>query len=363
MAGKRTTLGDWHEGHGAHFVPYGEYDVPAYYDSVEREYQAMQKSVGMADFCHLCRIKVTGNDRESFLNKLVTRDLSDVAVNGIASAYVCNERGGIIDEVAILKTERFFLVQGSPLRRARLLSWFQQNAAGAEVEVADSTIAQGAVELRGPAAEKTIKSSLMEGSLPTEVNTTTVGQIGQARCLILYMPIGRMPRYQVHAGALYTQDLWDKLTYVGTSLGGSAVGREALEILRVERSHPAVGWEIDEDTTPLELGAAMRIDFQKKNFHGRRALLHSTCGEFGRRFVCLKLETDRIPPLPSPVLCEGIPVGSISSCVRSPVAGASLALGFVDTLKSAIGTVLGVTVDNLSVRAEVVSAVTDVGLE
>ena len=55
--------------------------APAYTNALE-EYWTVRRAVGLADISHLGRLRITGKDRISFLNGLLTNDVSQLKENG-----------------------------------------------------------------------------------------------------------------------------------------------------------------------------------------------------------------------------------------------------------------------------------------
>ncbi|MCB2153916.1 aminomethyltransferase family protein [bacterium] len=346
MAGRRTPLGSWHEAHGARFIEEGGWEIPAYYSSVEAEYDALGDSAGLIDLCHQGRFKVSGEKREEALNRLVTIDLKRLPQNRLAHCFMCNERGGIIDEVAIYKGDQFFLIHSHGGARQQVHQWLRDEMEEFDVEVADSSVTQGALDIRGPLARSILDASVLDGSPPPEPNTTSIVQIGQARCLVFNRKIGSSQSFEVYAGSLYVESVWERIYSVGSKMGLVPVGWLTLDVLRLEAGVPRYGREIDDDTTPIEIGAAMRVDFTKRKFLGKRALLHSTCGEFSRRLVTLRFDGVKIPSKGDPIEVDGTPVGFVTSGARSPRIDRAIGMGFVDALKSTVGTQLQVRIED-----------------
>ena len=346
MAGRRTPLGSWHEAHGARFVEEGGWEIPAYYTSVDAEYEILRDAAGLIDLCHQGRFKVSGERRHDALNRLVTIDLKRVPQNRLAHCFMCNDRGGIIDEVAVFKGDQFFLIHSHGGARQQVHQWLREQMEEFGVDVVDSSVTQGALEVRGPLARSILDASLLDGSPPPEPNTTAIVQIGQARCLVFNRKFGQSQSFEIYAGSLYVESVWDRIYSVGSKMGLVPVGWQTLDVVRLEAGIPRYGREIDEDTTPIEIGAAMRVDFSKRKFTGKRALLHSTCGEFSRRLVTLRFDGVELLAKGDAIEVEGTPIGYITSGARSPRIDRAIAMGFVDALKSTAGTQVQVRIED-----------------
>lgn len=356
MAGKRSPLAHWHESHGARLLESHGIEVPYRFSTSEAEYESLRTAAGLIDRCHDSRFRLTGEAAGEVLDFLTTSVLSGLEPNQTRQSYMCNERGGIIDSVAIHRTDKFYLLHGTGSMSERLLGWMQSQTADKAIEIANNTKTQGTIEVRGPLAHGILESALLDGSLPHRPGESTIVQIGQARCLIFNAPFAGIEGYQINMGTPFLEDVWDRLYSMGAQLGLVPVGQQAVDILTLEAGIPQVGTEIDEDTTPIELGEAEDIAFHKRRFVGRRALLHSTCGEFSRRLVNIRFEDGRMPRGGDRVMYDGMPVGRITRAARSPRLGMGIALAFVDALKAARGTQLQIAAQEHTLVGEVIDS-------
>ncbi len=354
MDKQKTHLHSRHEALGAHFTTVGDWTVPDFYESVDTEYEAMHNTAALLDCCHDGRIRITGRDTTAFLNAVTTTEVETIGLNMLRDTLVLNERGGIIDNVILFHAEKFSTVHCSGLMRTRLLKWFEEKVADFEgVEVADNTTAQGCVELRGPMSRSILESAILDGKIPQDINSSVIIQIGQARCLVTFRRTMGIDVFRIETGGLYVEQVWDRLMTVGEPRGMTPVGWRAQEIVRVEGGVSGVGAEIDEETTPFEVGATMQVSFQKEHFIGKRAVLHSTIREFARKMVSLRFQEGQPPEPGDSIEIDEVPIGFVTSAVFSPKLQAARALGFVDAIKSSRGTQVQVRSRNRIVPATV----------
>ena len=352
---QRTPLYDRHKADGAQFVDLSGWQIPNYYSSPAQEYEALRNNAGIIDLCHQGRLKVSGLDGVAVLNELVTINVVDMPDNTERNCYVLNERGGIIDEVSIFKSDKFCSVHCSSLMKDRVHRWIEENGQGrSDFHIADASGSQGSIEVRGPMAESVLKDAILDGELPVTNNTTSIVQIGQARCLAVMKRIGSSLGYRIDTGGLFLQPVWDRIVSIGVNRGARPVGWRALETLRLEAGIPGTGAEIDEHTSPFEIGATLRVEISKGYFMGRKALLHSTAAEFQRRLVHLQFNAADAPVPGDPIELDGIPIGYVTSATVSPRLQCAVGMGFVDALKTMRGTSVDVRVrDNQILKAAI----------
>src|SRR6476620_780878 len=70
-------LHDLHRQADAEFQPYGDVDIVATFGEPQAEYAAIRKSCGMMDLPQRGVIELTGRDRLSFLNNLLSNQTFD----------------------------------------------------------------------------------------------------------------------------------------------------------------------------------------------------------------------------------------------------------------------------------------------
>ena len=107
----RTPLHDWHVAHGGRMVDFAGWSMPVQYSSIADEHNATRNAVGVFDISHMGRLQFFGRAAPQFLDSIVTRRVTDMKPNQIRYALVCNEDGGILDDVLVYA--------GSPDRRVR----------------------------------------------------------------------------------------------------------------------------------------------------------------------------------------------------------------------------------------------------
>ena len=97
----RTPLADWHSAHGGRMVDFAGWSMPVQYGSIVAEHQATRQAAGLFDVSHMGRLRLDGNGAAAFLDRLLTRKVIGIGLGKIRYSLVCNESGGILDDVLV----------------------------------------------------------------------------------------------------------------------------------------------------------------------------------------------------------------------------------------------------------------------
>jgi aminomethyltransferase len=145
-------------------------------------------------------------------------------------------------------------------------------------------------------------------------------------------------------------ELWNDLL----GRGARPCGLGARDTLRLEAAMPLYGHELSEDIDPLQAGLQWAVKMDKGDFIGRDAL-QGRAEDFGRRQrVGLELEGKRIAREGAAVLCDGRPVGAVTSGTLSPTLGKVIAMAYVEPTHRAADTACEVDVRGSAVPARIV---------
>lgn len=258
------------------------YTVASSYEMThDREYLALRNACVLIDVSPLCKYQITGQDSLSFLNRLVTRDVSKCSIGGMLYTPWCDSAGKIIDDgtIAHLSENQYRLTSAEPNLR-----WLQDNALGMQVQIEDVSEQIASLALQGPKSRQLLMSitdaPLADLKYYRFVNTVIAGIPVMISRTGYTGDLG----YEIwlSADSDSTGRVWDALIQAGRSFALQPAGIWALDIARIEAGlimldvdyTPANKAMVESQTsTPLELGLSWAVSFNKGNFIGRKALL------------------------------------------------------------------------------------------
>ncbi|OBF25527.1 aminomethyltransferase family protein [Mycobacterium sp. ACS4331] len=336
------------------FAEYQGYWLPASFDNhgPHQEYWACRERVAVMDLSALRKFEVLGPDAETLLQSTVTRDIRRLARGQVVYTAMCTDTGGVIDDGTVFRLgdNNFRFIGGDPYDGEHLRT--QARRLGLEnVWIKDSSDQLHNIAIQGPASR-----DLLDDLIWSPAAQPTLRGLGWFRFLIgrLGGPDGPplvVSRtgysgelgYEVWVHPIDAETLWDAVWTTGEPHGLAPLGLEALEMLRVESALVAAGHEFDQQTDPFEAGIGFTVPLKTKadDFVGRAALVDRRANP-QRVLVGLRLEGNEVAGHGDCVHIGRTQVGVITSAVRSPILGASIALCRIAVAHSAIGTAVEV---------------------
>src|SRR5262249_45294933 len=100
---QRTPLFDWHVAHGARLVDFAGWDMPVQYTSMIDEHTAVRTAAGLFDISHMGRLSFGGADALALIQRVFTNDAATMKDFQARYGLVCNDKGGIRDDVLVYR--------------------------------------------------------------------------------------------------------------------------------------------------------------------------------------------------------------------------------------------------------------------
>lgn len=351
---KRTGLFQKHVDAGARLVAFAGWHMPVQYTGILSEALAVRSKVGLFDVSHMGRLYFTGSHASPLLEALLTASVSDLPQGRARYCMLCNQEGGIIDDVVVarLESDRFLLVCNAG-NRDEVVRWIADHARDdyPYVSMVDRTEETALIALQGPAAESTLLSLMGQEELsPTLKRPFGLEEqrIDGWDAVISHTGYTGENGFELMVDVAHAQMVWDRLV----ELGATPCGLGARDVLRLEAGLRLHGSDMDASTTPLEAGLDrfVRLD---TDFVGAEALRRQKENGVSRSLAGLKLDSRAVARGGYPLLSEGAVVGKITSGTSSPTLKESIAMGYVPPELAQPGQALGVEVRGEVVQAEV----------
>ena len=358
----------------------GYYAVSAYESHHEHEYNAIRNAAALIDVSPLFKYMVTGRDSARFVDRIITRDVTKMAVGQVYYTPWCDEHGKVIDDgtVSRLAEQTFRWTAADPSLR-----WFRQNAAGFDVAIEDISEEVAALALQGPTSARLLRAVSDADIDRLKYFRVTSGTIAGVRVDISRTGYTGDLGYEIWIPANDALHVWDSLMSGGAPFDVKPAGMLALDVARVEAGLLLI--DVDffsskkaliaaQKYTPYEMGLGRLVSLEKGRFIGQQALRNEHRRGPARQVVGLEAawtEVEQIyervglPPavaatasrLAVPVYRGGRQIGKATTTTWSPVLKKMIALGTLDRPHYEEGTRVQVEVTVESVRHKVTATV------
>ena len=318
---RRTPLYDKHVALGAKIVPFAGYEMPIQYEGIVTEHRAVRSAAGLFDLSHMGEFVFRGRGAGPFVDRLVSSDIAGLAVGQARYGLLTNDRGTIVDDVIVYRTaeaEYLMVVNAANIAkdRAHVLAHLTK-----DVVFDDRSVDTALVAIQGPRAAGILGTTTQEATASLPSFGVMSARVGGVRATVARTGYTGEDGFEVFIASNDAERVWDALLAAGSEPGIKPIGLGARDTLRLEARFSLYGNDIDETTDPIEAGLVVEGGVAR---HGHE------------------------------VVRGGEVVGRVTSGTYGPTVEKNIALAYIPTALSKVGTVLAVRIRGKDVPATVV---------
>jgi aminomethyltransferase len=322
----RTPLYSCHTGLGARMIDFAGWDMPLQYTSIVAEHTAVRSGAGVFDISHMGRLWFSGPKAMDFVQQVYTNDAAGLKEDQARYGLVCNDEGGIRDDVLVyrLKDRLGMVVNAS--NRIKILDWINQHRPHTGVELRDATPESCMLAVQGPLALETCRG-LVDGD-PGSIGyyfAIRTAYRGEA-CLMSRTGYTGEDGFELIVAADQGPQLWSALC----SRGATPCGLGARDTLRLESAMPLYGHELNEEIDPFQAGLGWAVKLDKGPFIGREALRARRAQGPQTVRVGLEIEGKRVAREGASVFRQDQRVGEVTSGTYAPTLNKVIAMAYLD---------------------------------
>jgi aminomethyltransferase len=349
MANLRTPLYDWHVAHKGKIVEFGGWDMPVQYRGIIDEHQAVRTGAGLFDISHMGRLSFGGPDALALIQQVYTNNAATMKDFQVRYGLVCNEQGGIRDDVLVYRWPYGWAMVVNASNRQKIVAWIEQHIAGRQVQMVDQTTQTAMVAVQGPTALQVCQGLTEADASQLKYYFAAPTRYKGKQCVVSRTGYTGEDGIEIMIAADMAVELCDDLL----ARGAKSCGLGARDTLRLEAAMPLFGHELSETIDPLQAGLGWAVKLDKGDFIGRGAL--QTLQNQPRPVrVGLMLDGKRAAREGCAVLHGDKNVGKVTSGSFAPTLQRSIAMAYVDPTAAAEGTALQVDIRGDKVPARVV---------
>jgi folate-binding protein YgfZ len=280
-------------------------------------YKAATQGAAVAEKDWFGLVKLTGSERTSWLQGMVTNDVQKLAPGTGCYAAHLTPQGKIAAHMHVLVDQDAIWLSLERAAVPKLIAAFDKLLIMEDAQLADVSEQYSIIGACGPAAAAALSSWLGEPlNLKDKYTHRTFDD-----CRVVVSDLGYdiwVPRGQA-----------DHVLRALAQSGTTAIDHGTWDVLRTEAGIPVYGVDIDETTTMPELGDR-GISYDKGCYIGQEVVAKvKYIGHVNRRFVGLVMSGHQLPELKSLIRKGGREVGYVTTTLFSPGLNKPIALGFV----------------------------------
>ncbi|WOO41596.1 glycine cleavage system aminomethyltransferase GcvT [Rubellicoccus peritrichatus] len=323
----KTPLFDFHLEHGGRMVPFAGYEMPVQYAGILQEHLAVRKHAGLFDVSHMGEARVLGPQALEMLNHVATNDVSCVLDGGAVYSPLCNEEGGVVDDVIIYRHSAInLMVVLNASNKDKDVAWLKRFAKDFDCEVIDESNQWAQLALQGPRAFAILEDAGFHSDIESlkrfrfsELEAHSVNA-GEGPLIVSRTGYTGEDGVELYCRPESAMPLARHLLKAGKAHGLELAGLGCRDSLRLEAGYPLYGHEIDDTISPLEAGLGWTVKLSKdSDFVGRGMLEAQKSNGTERKLVHFIVEDRRIARQGSPVFSGDREVGIVVSGTQSPV--------------------------------------------
>lgn len=352
VTAERTPLYDEHVHLGAQMTNFGGWVMPLQYSSIREEHRAVRDAVGLFDLSHMGELRVMD---ESLAQRVVTRDLTRLRTGRIQYAMLCNDAGGIIDDVLVYAVaDGGYLMVVNAGNQDADFDWIQAHASHGRDPALNVGRDWSLIGVQGPRAVGLVQRLTKSELGGMKYYAFIEGKVADVACVISRTGYTGEDGFELFCGNEDAVRLWRALLEEGQADGIRPAGLGARDTLRLEAGMRLHGNDIDASTNPLEAGLDWTLSLDK-DFIGRDAIVQARQRGLTRVLVGFKMLDRSIPRHGYAVLDNGQRVGTVTSGNVSFTLGYNIGMAYVPLTLAEPGTRFGVDIRGTAAPAEVVA--------
>ncbi len=239
-------------------------------DDPDLGYRILRTKSALFDCPHR-PVEINGPDALSFLEKILTRSVTDLKIGRARYVLACQMDGGILMDGVIMRlTENCYWFAKADGEFDR---WLEAHSIGYNLNIKDPN--SRILQIQGPTSLE-VMQKVTNGALTEAFGYYNIGwfEINGEKLLVSRSGFTGERGYEIYTKGTETklEELWDILVSAGEEYGLTPLPLQVMDIRRIEAGIRNNRTDLNESMTPYEAGLGAFVDLQKGDFFGRDAL-------------------------------------------------------------------------------------------
>ncbi|HDM23573.1 glycine cleavage system aminomethyltransferase GcvT [archaeon] len=313
--------------------------LPVYFKSISAEHMCVRENVGFFDVSHMGRFIIEGPDSEKFLNYITTNNVRKVKPGFCQYSLMCNEKGGIIDDLIIYRLDSsMFIMVVNAVNTLKDLRWITSHIGDYDVDITNVTDKSSMLAVQGPYSEKLMSEVGIEVSDLKRFACKSIDwkDISLVVSRTGYTGEDGFELILLESSPELAAQLWHTLIDKGKLFNAMPCGLGARDSLRTEAGMVLYGNDIDENINPYEAKLGFVVKTKKGPFIGRETLIKIKSSPLKRVRSGFIMERG-IARHGAKVYSDSENIGFVSTGVYSPLLRRCIGFMYISPEKSILG--------------------------
>ncbi|MCD4785386.1 MAG: glycine cleavage system aminomethyltransferase GcvT [Candidatus Eremiobacteraeota bacterium] len=359
---KKTPLYDRHVEAGAKMVEFAGYLLPLQYTGIMEEHEAVRTAAGLFDLTHMGELEIRGDWSLEFVQYLITNDVNKIPVGGIVYSTICNEYGGILDDVLVYRMEDRILLIVNAANKDKIYRWIMDKEGTLSADgrkdrclVVDKSQKLALIAIQGPKSEEILQRITPVNLSEIKYYNFVKGKILDTEGIISRTGYTGEDGFELYVANEDAVPIWDSLMVEGEEYGLKPVGLGARDTLRLEAKFALYGHELNEERNPVEVGLKWVVGKDKPIFIGKTPIMKVIENKPERKLIGFEMKSPGIPRQDCKVFNEDDEeVGIVTSGTFSPTLKKAIGLALVNRKGMKVGKPIKIQIRKKLVPAMIV---------
>jgi aminomethyltransferase len=230
-------------------VDFAGWDMPVQYGSIVEEHTAVRTAAGLFDISHMGRLSFGGPDALDLIQHVYTNDAAAMKDFQVRYGLVCNEQGGVRDDVLVYRWPYGWAMVVNASNRPKIVEWLARHS--------PAVLSRSRTRPRRRAWSRCRPQALQMCRGLTDADPASLKNYFAAptryrgkNCVLSRTGYTGEDGFEIMLGAEHGPGLWKEL--LDRRLPAVRLG--ARDTLRLEAAMPLYGHELNEETDPFQPG-------------------------------------------------------------------------------------------------------------
>ena len=293
-------------------------------------YAALRRGAGLIGRPATGRILLTGADRRTYLQGLLTNDIEALTPGTGCYAAMLTAQGRMMTDMRVLELGDSILLDVPLQVTTAIRDHLDRFIFNEDVQVEDVTSSRGVIGIYGPGALGVLVKAGTDGGAPSSLFHSTRVRVAGADAVLVRSDEAGVAGYDIIVDAAHAETVRAALL----AAGAVQVSERDAEAVRIESGRPRFGIDMDTETIPLEAGLEERaISRSKGCYVGQEVIVRVQDrgrGRVAKRLVGLTFDAAAAAPAAGSRVTSGDrEIGRVTSAAWSPGLSRPIALGYV----------------------------------